>query len=348
MDNTINIYVIKSEHLKLRFKLLDATLNTIKTIMNDSKYTVNIIPIMSPTINDIENNINNYNNDINLNPGDITDDDFKKQQTKFNFAQLSNLYKHKRVYGLIKDSNIKHNFIVEDDILLLPEYINNFSNFIKKLSTIEYDLILTCLSNNNDNDKSVDILLSSVFFKILITKNSYFITPETANKLHEYMKVIRFPMRLSLSKFIFDNKNTLRSYILNKHTILEGSKLGIYTTSVNSANFLIQNNSYIQFIEMLNTLNKGQDIDIKIIVNYYKENGLNNPDFQHIMGIIYYKKNMYKEAIETLKDAVKNLKNKEGYMMQNNEILNNCINMHQYYQDDIKKCFELKGIYYTN
>ena len=49
-------------------------------------------------------------------------------------------------------------------------------------------------------------------------------------------------MKLSLSKFIFDNKENIKSYILNKHTIFEGSKIGIFPTSVNTNNYLIQNN----------------------------------------------------------------------------------------------------------
>lgn len=342
--NKINIYVIKSLHLKLRNKILEQTLNTINTIMVNNKYIVNIIPITTPTISDIEEKIQEYNNQINLNPSDIDDEEFRNNQAKFNTAQLSNLYKHKKAYEMIKDSKVKHNYIVEDDIILLPDYTNNFISLIKQLETIEYDLLLTCVSVNDDISP-LDILLSSVYCKILLTKNSYFITPETANKLYDYLSIIRFPIKLSLSKFIYDNKNTLKSYILNKHTILEGSKLGLYTTSINQANYLVQNVSFIHLINMLNKINDNNDIDIKLVQKYYEENGLDNPDFQHILGLIYYKKKMYKEAVENLKEAVKKFKAKEGYMVQYNEILNNCINIHQFYQEDIQECFKNKGKY---
>jgi hypothetical protein len=64
-----------------------------------------------------------------------------------------------------------------------------------------------------------------------------------------------------------------------------------------------------------------------------------------MLGILYYKNKKYKEAVDILKLAVINFKKNEGYMIQYNEIINNCINVSQFYQDDIKECFNKKGLY---
>jgi hypothetical protein len=336
----IDIYVIKSEHLKERCKMLPQTLETIQSIMKKNNFIVKIIPIIGPTISDIENNLDTYNANINLNNDEIEDIEFKKAQTKFSIAQLSNLYKHRKAYEMIKSSTTKHNYIVEDDIILLNEYVNNFIEFIKLLPTIEYDIILTCLSNNNNNEKKIDIIPSTLLFKQLLTKSSYLITPITGEKLYNFFNIIRFPMKLSLSKFIFDNKDTISSYILNKHTLFEGSKLGIFTTSVNASNNLIQNNCYINLLELAK-----KDANLNEIETYYNTYGKNNPDFQHIMGLVYYKHNKLQKATEILKSAVINFKNQDGYIVQYNEIINNCINIYKYYQDDIKDCLTKKGIY---
>jgi len=336
----IDIYVIKSDHLKKRNTILNNTLNTVIEIMKKSGYTVNIYNILNPTIQEIETNIVEYNKSINLNPDEITDEEFKKLQTRFNLAQLSNVHKHKKAYEIIKDSKIKHNLIIEDDIILLPEYLPNFTEFMTKLSTYEYDILLACISNN-DEKMPMDIVMSTLYFKVLISKCAYFITPSMGQKLYDNLEVIRFPLKLTLSKFISDNKSDICAYILNKHTILEGSKLGIFTTSINSNNFLLQNINFIRLIEMLNN----SETDIKKIENHYNSFGKDNPDFQHILGLIYFKNNKYKEAVETLKSAIINYKNAEGYMIQNNELLNNAINIYQHYQDDIKDCFEKEGIY---
>jgi len=336
----IDIYVIKSEHLKLRDKLLKQTLVKIERIMKDNNFKPNIINILTPTMEDIEKDINEHNKHINLNPDDITDEDFKKNQTKFNFAQLSNLYKHKKAYEMIKNTTTKYNFIIEDDIILLDDYVGNFKELMKLLNKIDYDILLTCVHTNNNKPK-LDYLLSSVNHKILSSKNSYFISKDTANKLNDYLDTIRFSIKLSISKYIYDNRETIKSYVLNKHTLLESSKLGLVPTSVNGNNLLIQNNNFIEFVNMLNN----NETDIKKVENYYNTNGRDNCDYQHIMGIIYYKNKMYKEALEMLKSGVYNLKKNEGYIAQFTEILNNCINMHQFCQDDIKDCFTKDGIY---
>lgn len=342
MNTIIDIYVISSEHLKLRFKYLEKTLERVRKIMKENNYNTNIYYITSPTAEEIENNINDYNKFINLNNDDIDDKEFKELQTKFNYQQLSNLFKHKKAYEMIKDkNNNNHNFIIEDDIMLLEnDNENNFKEFIKKLNKIDYDILFTCCIFNN-NKKGMDYLLSTLQNKILQSKSSYFINKSTANNLYEYLNVIRFNIKLSISKFIFDNKKTIKSYVLNKSTIFEGSKIGIFPTTVNANNLLIQNNYFIELVNMLNDDN----IDIKKCEEHYEKYGKNNADFQHILGIKYYKNKKYKEALEILQSALINMKNNEGLIAPFTELLNNCINMHQFYQDDIKDCFSKKGKY---
>jgi hypothetical protein len=337
----IDIYVIKSEHLKKRNELLVKTLDLICNIMQKNFYNVKIINITTPTIGDIESNLNEYDKKINLNNDDIIDPDFKAAQVKFNLAQLSNLHKHLHAYDIIKKSKTKHNYIIEDDIILLDDHKNNFDNFMKSFHTFDYDILLTCLAMDANNNEKINIMPISNYFKILLTKNSYFINPETAEKIADYMNVIRFPMKLSLSKFIFDNKDNLKLFMLNKHTIFEGSKIGIFPTTVNTNNNLIQNNSYITLANMYNN----NETDLDKAYKHYMDFGRDNSDFLHILGLLYFKNKRYKEAIDFLKLAVINFKKNEGYMCQFNEIINNCINIHQLYQDDIKDCFNKKGLY---
>ncbi len=86
----INIYVIKSEHLQNRWKSIDITVNKIGNLIQLQKMKYSVINITSPTVEEIEKNIADYNNQINLTE-EVEDEDFKKLQSKFNLAQLSNL-----------------------------------------------------------------------------------------------------------------------------------------------------------------------------------------------------------------------------------------------------------------
>jgi hypothetical protein len=341
----INIYIIKSAHLPVRAKSIDITINKIRNMMKSQKIESNVIYITTPSVEEIEKNIEEYNKQINLTEN-IEDEDFKKLQNKFNLAQISNLIKHRKAYELIKNSNNKHNLIIEDDAVILDDYVNNFNDFLKIINKIEYDILFTCISNNNTTAKRIEIELSTISFKILLCKSSYFITPSTATKLYDYLQVIRFTLKNSLSKYIYDNRDNLQSYVLNKHTILEGSKIGIFSSTIHPTNPQLQNNNYIEMINLYNKFDTDETIFDEIL-EFYNKNGKMNPEFQHLVGLLYYKKNDYNKALEYLQDAVMNIKKKEGYIPVFNEILNNCINMHKFCQDDIKDCFNKPGIYGT-
>ena len=84
---------------------------------------------------------------------------------------------------------------------------------------------------------------------------------------------------------------------------------------------------------------------LKEAENIYNNNGKNNADFQHTLGLLYYKNKNYKKAKETMIDAVMNLHKNDGYISSQNELLNNCINMHQFEQSDIENVLKLDGIY---
>lgn len=304
----INIYVIRSEHLQYRWKSIDKTINRIGNLIQSQNMKYTVINIISPTFEEIEKNIKDYNNKIDLTE-EIEDEDFKKLRSKFNLAQLSNLFKHKKAYDLIKTSNNKHNLIIEDDVLLPDDHYDNFTNFLKLLNTIEYDILFMCISNNNEKAKKVYIELSTVHFKCLPTKSSYFLTPEMASKLDDYLTTVRFTIKTSLSKFVYDHKNELQSYILNKHTFIEGSKLGVFYSVVNTTNVQLQNNNYF---EMINLYKKYEEDNstFEEALEHFNKYGKENSDYLHLMGLIYYKKNDYNKALEYIKEAVFHFKKK--------------------------------------
>ena len=80
-------------------------------------------------------------------------------------------------------------------------------------------------------------------------------------------------------------------------------------------------------------------------INHCRTYGNDNPEFQHILGLMFYKKNRFSESLDAMKSAIYSFKKNEGYVPQFNEILNNCINMHKFCQTDIENCFTKQSIY---
>jgi len=335
--NKLNIYIIASKHLTIRKKYLGNNIEHLKKLIQDIGITVKIFMINDYEYANIESSLSDYNKRINYDIIKDSDNDFLVHNKKLNINQISNIEKHRKAYELIKNNNNDElHLIIEDDILLSTDYNKNISLLFKVIGKFEkWDIIFTCVSNNND--ELIRLIDSRENFKILISKSSYLITSETASKLYDYFNVLNFQLKIGLSKFIYDNKD-IKSFVLNKHTFLEGSKIGLYLSSTNTNNFLYQNSDFVILSNYVNRTSITSE-DIITIENIYKNNQLNNnADFQHSLGLIYYKYGDYKTAKKYLIESVTNIKKNEGLIGNFSEILNNCINMHQYDQPDIEEC----------
>lgn len=346
----LHIYLIHTPTLVDRKKFLNGTIEYVKKIGEKYEYNVKINLITEPNIPDIDRNIDEFNKRVNYDKE--TDEDFNKTITKLNAPQISNIEKHRLAYQNIKyqaDLPLKNNddlyLILEDDVVISNEYTKNFESLMNVISELDkWDILFTCLSNKNEMDESVKLMDSRDNFKILLSKSSYFIRPETAYKLNEFLNTFKYTLKHAISKFIWDNKD-IRSCIVNRHIFLEGTKLGLLLSSVNNNNILFQNNDFINLARLTSAPTIDTEIYSKSMEIYKRLEPLNSADVLHTMGILHYKKEDYENAKKYLTNAVKFMQKNNGYLTNNSEILNNCINMFQYDQDDLEECINKQGKY---
>lgn len=343
MKENINIYIITSDNLKLRFNNLNQQIGKLKEILEDCNFNFNFHQINNPSNIEVEKNLDKYKEIVVLKKEEIDDEDFKNQVIPINTCQISNIAKHLKAYELIKNSDDKYHFIIEDDIIIIDEFVNNVKTVLKNILITDYDLIFSGIAINQEGD--LKLINSFNYFKVLISKCSYFISKDCAIKLIDFLTKFRFPMKLGLSYFIWQNKETIKSLIPNKNLFFEGSKIGIFTSSINNNNFLYQNGEFVKLTQLIGDNEYISNDIIKKAEDIYNKAGKNNPDFLHTLGLAYYKNKNYKKAKETLIEAVLSLKKNDGFLCQHNEILNNCINMHQFEQSDIENALKLPGIY---
>jgi hypothetical protein len=343
MKTNIDIYIITSDHLKLRFNNLNQQISKLKNLLEQKNYNYTFHQINNPSESDIVKNIDKFKERIDLNKDNIEDNDFKNLITPINTYQLSNFSKHLKAFELIKNSENDLHFIIEDDMIVIDDFTNNILHFLDEIRNKEYDLIFTAVSINQPGN--LQFLNSYNYFKVLIAKSSYLISKKCATELIDFMNKIYFSFKINLSYYIWKNRETIKSFVLNKNLLFEGSKIGLFTTSLNNTNFLYQNGEFVRLTQLIGD-NEYLDNDIiKKVEEIYNNSGKNNPDFQHTLGLAYYKNKNYKKAKEVLIEAMNNFKKNDGFICQHNEILNNCINMHQYEQSDIDNVLKLQGIY---
>ncbi len=206
----------------------------------------------------------------------------------------------------------------------------------------DWDILFTCISSIDN--KELSIIDSRQQYKFLLNKSSYFIKPEMASKLYEYLSIFKYSLKNAISKFIWDNKE-IKSFVLNKHTFLEGTKMGIFPTSVNNTNFLFQNMHYVNLAKLTNIENVSQKTLSEAHDHYKQLEKLNNPDSMHALGVIYYKYNDFENAKKYMVEACEKMEEYQGFVAKSSEILNNTINIFQYEQSQLEICKNKKSKY---
>jgi GR25 family glycosyltransferase involved in LPS biosynthesis len=346
----IHIYTVYSNNLDIRMKYINSTIDFVKKTTEKLGYVCSINVITEPSKEFVDTNIETFNKRVKYDkyPDDSKlNRDYNGLIQPLNSCQISNIEKHREIYKNILSKNEDDIcLIMEDDVVVGQEYTHNIEQFFKKLKEKElgeWDMIFTCLPPINGEGK-MRLISTREVFNHLMCKSSYIIRPSVCKKLIEFTETFKFTLKNGLSRFIHENP-TLNMMYFNRHLFLEGSKIGILPSSINPNNFLFQNN---QFISLTNISNKNDitDDDIKEAEKLYESiKHMDSADIMHIIGIIYYKKNDYANSKKFLIDAVASLKRNKGYLQQNSEILNNCINMHQYDQIYLEECKALPSKY---
>jgi len=242
------------------------------------------------------------------------------------------------------DDTVKDlHMIMEDDIIILKDHIENISALIDDLNAGgDWDILFNCLNVVNNPEKYINI---NQLYNIIISKACYIIkNAEMCEKLYNATNTFKLNLKLTLSKFLKDHNYTAMSY--NKITFIEGSKLGLYPSSVNPNNYLFLNNNYIA-LKQIAEKKELTDDDMKNAEKIYKESqNIPSIDIQGLMGTIYLNYKDYKKAKEYMNASLSALKKCNGYsIMKNNELLNNTINIYQYDQDMLKECVAVKPKY---
>ena len=222
--------------------------------------------------------------------------------------------------------------IIEDDIIIGKAYLDNIKKLLVNINEVKWDILLTSLNLINNTQEYIEY---KNIYKKLLSKSCYFIKPKICKLLYESMNTFKLRFKHLLCKFINDNNYTVLFY--NKNTFVEGSKIGIYPSSVNPNNYLYFNNNYIELSKISNKQIVDKE-DIMKAMELFNSNNFDSPDFLNVLSIIYVKNKDYDNAKKYSLEALECMKRNKGYLQKNSEVLNNCINMWKYEQNMLEDC----------
>lgn len=241
--------------------------------------------------------------------------------------QLSNALKHYKVLEEISRDSAPNdiNIVLEDDILYEEKICMTLEKLIDTLLS-SYDVIFLGLPSNLDvkNRQEIRFQPTKDVFRVLPYCDSYIVSKDGAKKLYDNYLPIRFVNNVQLSYVL--EKTNAESLIGLPNAFMDGSKFGIFLSSLNPNNQLLFNNDYMQTRNLLasdGTNPKEKEYLDKV----FKESPLNaHPDFMALKAVHLSKQGNYKEALDLYESTLKIYQS------------NNCILNHesQFLKDYIK------------
>jgi hypothetical protein len=256
---------------------------------------------------------------------------------------ISNIEKHKEAFNKISNSKSSSSndlyLIIEDDTVILKDCLTNFEDILKlDHENIDWDLIILGLSKSSDSNEKQALenlkdLNSSG--KILPSKEAYFIRKNVATKFLSEFEKYKFTFRIQLS-WIINNNSDLKVYYPRKRTTIDGSKLGLFSSSIHSNNILTYNNEYMQLYKFLTSSKEDIIKNMPTINSLYKNvKSLNSPDFTHLYGLLKIKVDSLQEGEKLLLEALEQVKQSQGLLNSRSDLANNLVELYQHLQNDI-------------
>ena len=335
MIEILNVLVIHSKKLTIRSNKFKNVLRILEELSKKHKFTIKTQFITQYEPEEIEKNILEYNKTVSYDP--INDPDFDNQRYMLSVPIISNIEKHKEAWRSISklnDSTKQLYLVIEDDALLFPECVANLIDVLK-LDHSKWDFLSLGLSIPNPPQDSSDFINFRNNLKILPSKEAYCIKPATAKLFLEQTKGLKFTMRLHLSYLIKQNPK-LSVLFPKKRLFIDGSKLGMFPSTIHPTNILIFNSEFIQMHAYIKKTPEEIKADITKIEKLYKiiEN-LHSPDAMHLYGLLLTRIDRNKEAERVLNDAISEMKKQQGYLNNQSEIIVNLVNIYKDMQTDL-------------
>lgn len=210
---------------------------------------------------------------------------------------LSNILKHRLALQAIasQDDDKVFSIVLEDDIIFNDNVAEGLMKIMSNLPT-SYDILFLGLPSAKDTPPEKMYQKLSESFKILPCCDSYHITKTGAEKLLDVFKPVKFSYNIHLSYLLA--KTNAEAYSVVPNVFVDGSKLGLYFSSLEVNNRLVFNQEYVALARLVTEKNEYSPDDIKTINKLFEEVKLKtNPEFYYLKAKYEEKRGNFKYAL---------------------------------------------------
>jgi hypothetical protein len=273
---------------------------------------------------------------INPNPPtDLPEDSIvKKLHQSFHIRQVSNLMKHVEAIRMISEctptsTKDKFHIIIEDDVVYPPDIVEQIQKMLSEVKEDDSSVLFLGLPATNtfkEEEKIHDVFSK---FNVLPCVDSYVITPQAAKQLYDIIVPFYFPTNIQLTYCM--QKIGLKPKFTFPNLFADGSKVGVYTSLLNTNNKLFLNNDYnallnIARAETMNT--ETYESAQKIIAN--AKGIASHPDMAYLSSVIELKMGNIQKSYEMMKKIYELYKTNGSILNHESEFLRMYIDIHKH------------------
>jgi GR25 family glycosyltransferase involved in LPS biosynthesis len=300
----INIYFIHSNNLPARDRVIeDLRILIAKHSFKDYKInSIRIIGEYDPQMI----NMDVIQKSVDYNP--IQEEElkvFNQLLRNIHVNQLSNALKHHKAMEYIStlsgDDDV--NIILEDDVLFVAEMPHLLEQALSQFKK-EHDLVFLGLPINKEPPANNKIVVEAVdpMYTVLPLCDSYIISTSCASKLHAQYLPIKFPNNIHLSYIM--KKLSLNAQQTRPNVFVDGTKYGVFPSSLTINNPLIFNREFLVISNMINKPTELTKDEIKAAEQVLASSPVkDNHEFVYLRAKLLMKMKKMKEAEESFEKA---------------------------------------------
>ena len=328
-----NIYFIHANWLKDREKVISEFRKQVTKYKFNKISDVKVSIITDYDPNDIDNAF--IKNHISYAP--YTEPElapFNQLIKPLHVYHVSNSMKHVKALQLIAANTNPDdiNLILEDDIvyedrvcMLLEKVINTLPD--------DSDLVFLGLPTNMQikNRNQIIYKKTEELFNLIPYSDSYIVTQKAAKKMLSYLQPVKLLFNVQLSVAI--NTLKLQSYQTVPNVFMDGSKYGVFVSTLTPNNALIFHGDYTG---TRNTLQQDQlsDQDHEKLKKLFETSPIRqHPDFQYLKAQYYIKTGEYKEAEGVYNSALTVYQNNGCFLNHESQFLKDFLKLYKHLQD---------------
>lgn len=271
---------------------------------------------------------------------------YGKFETPLNLSELSNYERHRTALEAIRTASPDaYHLVLEDDLFILPAFEAAWLEFFQWLNdpshrSAEVSLaLLTMTQNTAPSTESFRFLPYATTLPLteqhplLPSKEIYLIHPTAAAELYDYTRLIHCDFRHTLSRWIYTNVFRHATMVVpSKRLSFDGSKLGMFPSSIHANNLLIFNQEFMEMLRILATPDKKHKATVQRL--YKTIERLQSPDAMHLYAVLMYQLGDHEEADAYFKKAIEAMTSQKGFLSRGSELLHNAIEFYKHYQKE--------------